>query len=215
MKTNITELVFILDRSGSMQGLEADTIGGYNALLKKQTKEQGKAFVTTVLFDDQYEILHDREAIKLVTPITSEEYYVRGSTALLDAIGKTIQRVSQAQNEMVAKNKANQIIFVITTDGLENASIEYTSKKVKALIEKHREQHGWEFIFLGANIDAVETAREFGIKENRAANFHADSKGIQKNFMILDEAISNMRANKSLADDWKEEIDEDFNTRKI
>ena len=161
MKKGLTELIFILDRSGSMSGLESDTIGGYNAMIEKQRGESGEAMITTVLFDDNYELLHDRINLKGIKPLTTKEYYVRGTTALLDAVGKTIQKMINVQKNTVESEKAEKVLFVITTDGQENASLEYTYSKIKTLIENQKHQYDWEFIFLGANIDAVSEARKF------------------------------------------------------
>ena len=213
MRKGLTELVFILDRSGSMSGLESDTIGGYNAMLEKQKKEPGDAIITTVLFDDAYELLHDRIPIKGVMPITSREYYVRGSTALLDAIGKTIHKIGNAQSHTAEEERAEQVLFVITTDGLENASREYNYKTVRALVEKQKEKHGWEFLFLGANIDAIDTASRFGIADNRAVNYHADSDGTELNFNTLTRVVSSFRNTMSISEDWKDSIEEDYKKR--
>lgn len=213
MKTNITELVFILDKSGSMAGLESDTIGGYNAMLKKQQEEPGEALVTTVLFDDNYELLHDRTNIKGIRPITEKDYYVGGCTALLDAIGKTIHKIGNAQKHTAKEQRAAKVMFVITTDGLENASREYTFAKVRAMIERQKEKYEWEFIFLGANIDAISTAARFGISADRAANFHADSEGTRLNYEAVSHAVSELRASRPLTDSWKAEIDKDFRKR--
>ena len=168
MTTYITELVFILDKSGSMSGLESDTIGGYNAMLIKQQKEPGEAIVTTVLFDDNYELLHDRINIKGIRPITEKEYYVGGSTALLDAIGKTIQKISNVQQHTSEEQRADKVVLVITTDGMENASREYTAALIKKMVERQKEKYGWEVIFLGANIDAISAAERVGISADRA-----------------------------------------------
>ena len=214
MKTNRTELVFILDRSGSMSGLESDTIGGYNAMLEKQKKEAGEATVTTVLFDDQYELLHDRIDLKGIAPITDREYYVRGCTALLDAIGKTIQKITNVQKHTSPENRADKVLFVITTDGMENASREYTYDKIRALVERQKQEYGWEFLFLGANIDAISTARRFGIGADRAVNYHADSQGTRLNYEVVSETVSCMRAGAPIAADWKRRIEKDFNGRK-
>lgn len=181
MKTNKTELVFILDKSGSMAGLESDTIGGYNAMLKKQQEDPGEAIVTTVLFDDQYELLHDRISIKGIRPITEKEYFVGGCTALLDAIGKTIHKIGNVQRHTDEDQRADKVLFVITTDGMENASREYTYEKIKKMIEGQKAKYDWEFIFLGANIDAVSTAARFGISADRAANYNADGEGTRLN----------------------------------
>lgn len=213
MKTNLTELAFILDRSGSMSGLEDDTIGGYNAMLKKQQKEPGEAVVTTVLFDDQYDLLHDRINIKGVRPITDKEYFVRGSTALLDAIGETIHKIGNAQMNTSENLKADKVLFIITTDGMENASHEYTYEKIKALVERQKEKFGWEFIFLGANIDAVATAAKFGIHADRAANYHADGEGTELNYMAVSEAVSNFRSKNAISADWKANVEADYKRR--
>ena len=213
MKKGLTELVFILDRSGSMSGLESDTIGGYNALLDKQKKENGECIITTVLFDDKYELLHDRTNVKGVLPITDREYYVRGCTALLDAVGKTIGKIGNAQKNTADSEQAEKVMFVITTDGMENASREYSYEKVKAMIERQKSCYGWEFIFLGANIDAIETAALFGISADRAVNYNADVKGTQLNYEVVSETVSCLRNNQAISSDWKQRIDEDFKKR--
>lgn len=213
MKTNRTELVFILDRSGSMAGLEADTIGGYNAMLEKQKKEAGEATVTTVLFDDKYELLHDRIDLKGIAPITDREYYVRGCTALLDAIGRTIQKIANAQKHTAPAQRADKVLFVITTDGYENASREYSYDQIRRMVEREKTEYDWEFLFLGANIDAISTARRFGIGADRAVNYHADSQGTQLNYQVVSETVSCMRAGAPIAADWKKRIEEDFRGR--
>ena len=212
-KTNITELVFILDRSGSMSGLEADTIGGYNSLLKTQKKEPGTAFVTTVLFDDSYELLHDRINIRELGPITGKEYFVRGSTALLDAIGKTINRTGNAQKHACEDRRADKVMIVIITDGMENASEEYTYNRIMEIIKRQKSRYGWEFLFLGANIDAIATAAKFGISADRAANYHADSMGTQLNYEAVNNFASNLRKDISNDACWKENIDKDYKKR--
>ncbi|HWQ71911.1 MAG TPA: vWA domain-containing protein [Desulfitobacteriaceae bacterium] len=214
MKTNLTELVFILDKSGSMSGLESDTIGGYNAMLKKQQEEPGEALVTTVLFDDNYVLLHDRTNIKGIRPISEKDYFVGGRTALLDAIGRTIHKIENARKQTAQEQRADKVMFVITTDGMENASREYSMEKVRAMIERQKEEYGWEFIFLGANIDAIATAARFGISANRAANYHADREGTRLNYEALSNIVSELRAGGTLADSWKAEIDEDYEKRK-
>ena len=214
MKSNRRELAFILDRSGSMCGLEADTIGGYNAMLEKQKKEAGEAIVTTVLFDDQYELLHDRIDLRGIAPITDREYYVRGSTALLDAIGKTIQKIANIQKRTAPEFRADRVLFVITTDGHENASREYSYSKVKALLERQKKQYGWEFLFLGANIDAIATAQQFGIEADRAVDYHADGEGTQLNYQVLSETVSCVRAGAPIKENWKQRIEENFRSRK-
>jgi uncharacterized protein YegL len=213
MKNNLTELVFILDRSGSMSGLESDTIGGFNAMLAKQQEVEGEARVTTVLFDNNYELLHDRIDIKAVSPITEKEYFVGGSTALLDAIGRTIHKIGNAQKNTAADYRAAKVLFVIITDGEENASREYTSDKVKAQIEQQKSRYGWEFIFLGANIDAVQTAARFGIDAKRAQNYHADSEGSAVVYEAVACAAVEFRQCPTLSDDWKEEVEADYKRR--
>ncbi len=213
MKKGLTELVFILDRSGSMSGLESDTIGGYNAMLEKQKKEPGEAVVTTVLFDDEYELLHDRINLNGIKPITEKEYFVRGATALLDAIGKTINKIENAQKNTIVQERAEHVMFVITTDGMENASREFNYEMVRRLIQKQKNEYGWEFLFLGANIDAVETARQVGINEDRAVNFHADGIGTSLNFAVINETVSFLRTKHTIPEDWKAEIEKDYKKR--
>ncbi len=213
MKKGLTELVFILDRSGSMSGLERDTIGGYNAMLEKQKGEPGEAIITTVLFDDKYELLHDRINLRSIAPITEKEYFVRGCTALLDAVGRTINKIGDAQKHTAEDERAEHVMFVITTDGLENASREYSYEKVRRMIEHQKEKYNWEFIFLGANIDAIATAARFGIGQDRAANYNADSEGIILNYMVVSDTISSLRTNHVVKEDWKAPIEEDFKKR--
>jgi len=213
MKSNRTELVFILDRSGSMSGLESDTIGGFNSMLKKQQNERGEANITTVLFDHNYEVLHDRLNIKGIKSITEREYYVAGSTALLDAVGRTIKKIVNVQKRSGKGQKADNVLFVIITDGMENASRRYTLEKIKSMIDIQKEKYGWEFLFLGANIDAISTAASFGISASRAANYHADGEGTRLNFETLSMAASDLRRNNSIPMDWKNDIDNDFEER--
>lgn len=206
----ITELVFILDRSGSMSGLEQDTIGGYNAMLEKQKGIKGAAQITTVLFDNNYELLHDRIDIRAVSPITEKEYYVGGSTALLDAIGRTINKICNAQKHTAKDYRADKVLFVITTDGMENASREYDYSKIKAMVEGQKSKYGWEFIFLGANIDAIDIARRFGIAPDRAQNYHSDSEGTRLNYDVTAQAIVSFRETGIIAENWGDEIREDY-----
>jgi len=216
MKANLMELVFILDRSGSMGGLESDTIGGFNAMLAKQQVEPGECRITTVLFDGEYEILHDRLDIQAVRPITEREYFVRGNTALLDAVGKTIHKIVGAQKQSKPEYRAEKVLFVITTDGMENASREYSYDKVKAQIERQKSEFGWKFIFLGANINAVEVANRFGIGRSRAQNFHNDSAGVSLNYCVVSEAVASFRAAPAgapLSNEWSQEIEADFQRR--
>lgn len=212
MKKDLTELVFILDRSGSMRGLESDTVGGYNALLDKQRKEDGEAIVTTVLFDDGYELLHDRIPLTGIADITTKEYYVRGCTALLDAVGRTIIKVENAQAHTLESQRPEKTLFVITTDGLENASKEYRLDSVKAMIDQCREK-GWEFLFLGANMDAVKAAGAMGIAPERSVNYHADSAGTAATFASVACAVSEMRCG-IMGNKWRKAVDEDYNGRK-
>ena len=213
MTTNITELVFILDRSGSMGGLEKDTIGGFNAMLDKQKQEKGQARVTTALFDNSYELLHDRLDLQAVMPITDQDYYVRGSTALLDAIARSVMKVDSVMKATTEQFRPDKVLFVIITDGMENASREYSYAQVKQLVERQKETYGWEFIFLGANIDAIATAATFGISADRAANYHADSQGTQLNYEAVGCAVSEFRTSRQISDRWKARIDEDFKKR--
>ena len=216
MKTNFTELVFILDRSGSMAGLESDTIGGFNSMLAKQQAEPGECRITTVLFDNQYETLHDRIDIKAVSPLTDKEYFVRGNTALLDAIGRTINKIGSVQKNTAEEYRADKVLFVITTDGMENASREFDYKKIKAMVKHQKSKYSWEFIFLGANIDAVDVANHFGVDRSRAQNYHNDSRGILLNYAVLSETISSYREaapGAILDDDWSKVINEDYESR--
>lgn len=205
---NLTEMVFILDRSGSMNGLEADTIGGYNSLLEKQRKEVGDATVTTVLFDDQYEMIHDHAAIGKVKDITNKEYFARGCTALLDAVGKTINHVGNRHKNALDSEVPGKTMVVIITDGYENASREYTLPQIKQMIERQKEMFGWEFLFLGANIDAVSTAAGFGITADRAVTYEADSVGTRMNFDAVSQVIGCARNCAPIAGNWKKNIEE-------
>ncbi|MBR1700754.1 MAG: hypothetical protein IJ716_02240 [Lachnospiraceae bacterium] len=199
MKKGLTEIVFILDRSGSMSGLETETIGGYNSMLEKQKKEEGEAVISTILFDNQVEILHDRKALEKVEPITEKEYYVRGCTALLDAVGGAIHRVGKLQKELPEEERPEKTLFIITTDGMENASKEYTYDKVRKMVEKKKRKLHWEFIFLGANIDAVKVAGQFGVAKNRAVRYECDSAGTKLNFEVMSKLVSCARSSASAA----------------
>lgn len=194
MKKDLTEIVFILDRSGSMSGLEADTIGGYNSMLEKQKKEEGEAIISTVLFDDQTEILHDRNNIDKVKNITDKDYYVRGCTALLDAVGGAIHHIGRVQKELPEDERPEKTLFIITTDGMENASRLYSYDKVKKMVEKKKKKQHWEFIFLGANIDAIEVAERFGVAANRAVRYESDSIGTALNYDVMSKLVSRARA---------------------
>ena len=213
MKQNLTELVFILDRSGSMQGLEGDTIGGFNAMIEKQKKEPGEAFVSTVLFDDQAEVLHDRVTLEKVQPITDKEYYVRGCTALLDAVGGAIHHIGNIHKCSRKEDVPEKTLFIITTDGYENASKRYDYETVRKMIERQKEKYGWEFLFLGANIDAAAEAKRFGISADRAVNYKCDEEGTALNYEVISEAVCSVRACKPLSADWKKRIDEDVKKR--
>ena len=194
MKKGLTEIVFILDRSGSMSGLEADTIGGYNSMLAKQKKEEGDAILSTVLFDDRTEVLHDRVSVHKVEPLTDNEYYVRGCTALLDAVGGAIEHIGHIHKELPEDERPEKTLFIITTDGMENASRRYDYAKVKKLVEKKKKKHQWEFIFMGANIDAVSVAGRFGVSKNRAVRYECDAVGTQINFDVMSKMVSCARA---------------------
>ena len=214
MKKNLTELVFILDRSGFMAGLEADTIGGFNAMTQKQRKEPGEALVSTVLFDNETQVIHDRVPLEKVPALTQKEYYVRGCTALLDAVGGAIHHIGNVHKYAREEDRPEKTLFVITTDGMENASRRYTYDKVKAMIEHQREKYGWEFLFLGANIDAAREAARFGIRADRAANYHADHIGTEVIYEAVSEAVCQVRSCAApLSADWKRKIDADYKGR--
>ena len=213
MKKNLTELVFILDRSGSMAGLEGDTIGGFNAMIEKQKGEPGEALVSTVLFDHESEVIHDRVNIQTIEPMTRQQYYVRGCTALLDAVGGAIHHIGNVHKYAREEDRPEKTLFVITTDGMENASRKYTYDQLKAMIRRQQEKFGWEFIFLGANIDAAKEAARFGISEDRAANYHADSKGTAVVYEAVSEAVCSVRASKPMSADWKRKVDADYRKR--
>lgn len=213
MQKDLTEIVFILDRSGSMSGLEADTIGGFNAMIEKQKKAAGGALISTVLFDHVSTVLHDRVPLERIEPMTDRDYTVRGSTALLDAIGGAIRHIANVHKYAREEDRPMHTLFVITTDGMENASRNYDIETVRHMIRRQKEQ-GWEFLFLGANIDAVKTAGSFGIGADRAVNYHADQAGTQLNYEVLSDAICSVRASAPLSADWKGRIEKDFKSRK-
>ena len=213
MKKNLTELVFILDKSGSMSGLEKDTIGGYNSMLEQQRKVDGGCVITTVLFDNCYELLHDRIDIRAVSPISEREYFVGGSTALLDATGKTIHKIGTAQKNTAEDYRAEKVMFVIITDGEENSSRQYSSTQVKKMIQRQKERYGWEFIFLGANIDAVETAGRFGIDADRAVDYVPDSEGTELNFRMMSETVATFRECGAVPTACLDEIRKDMKKR--
>ena len=214
MKKNLTELVFILDRSGSMSGLERDTIGGFNSMIEKQKKQDGECIVSTVLFDDESQVIHDRVSLDNIKPMTEDDYFVGGCTALIDAVGGAIHHIGNVHKYARPEDVPENTIFIITTDGQENASHRYSSDKVKQMIERQKDKYGWEFLFIGANIDAVETAKRYGIDRNRAVNYNADAQGTSVLYETVSKAVCNVRASKCMADDWSAEIDKDFKNRK-
>ena len=213
MKKNLTELVFILDRSGSMAGLEGDTIGGFNSMIEKQKREPGEALVSTVLFDNETEVIHDRVDLGKIEQLTDCEYYVRGCTALLDAVGDAIHHIGNVHKYAREEDRPEKTLFVITTDGMENASRKYSYDRVKMMIQRQQEKYGWEFIFLGANIDAAKEAARFGISEDRAVNYHADSTGTAVIYEAVSEAVCSVRACKPMTNNWRRKVDEDYKKR--
>lgn len=214
MKENLTEIVFILDRSGSMSGMEGDTIGGFNSMIEQQKKAEGEALISTVLFDNESEVLHDRVNVKDILPMTERDYTVRGCTALLDAIGGAIHHIGNIHKYAREEDVPAHTLFVITTDGMENASRRYSSDTVKQMIERQKAKYGWEFLFLGANIDAVETAGRIGIGADRAANYLCDSEGTALYFDELNMLISSVRHSEPVSAEWKQRIDEDYRRRR-
>lgn len=220
MKKNLTEIVFILDRSGSMGGLEADTIGGFNSLMQKQKKEEGEAYVSTILFDDKSEVLHDRMKLEEVPTMTEKDYYVRGCTALLDALGGAIQHIGNIHKYAREEDRPEKTLFIITTDGQENSSRIYSYDKVRKMVQRQQEKYGWEFLFLGANMDAVKEAGRFGIRSDRAARYECDSMGTAVNFKALSKAVSSVRSCKSAEalaeelEDWSAEVEEYYDSRR-
>ena len=213
MKNNISELVFIIDRSGSMAGLESDTIGGFNSMIEKQKRQDGVCYVSTVLFDDESEVLHDRIKLADIPKMTEDDYCVRGCTALIDALGGVIHHIGNIHKYARNEDVPEHTLFVITTDGQENASHRYTSEQVKRMIERQKEKYGWEFLFIGANIDAVETAKQYGIGKDRAVNYNADGAGTQILYESVAKAVCNVRSSASLKEDWSKDIDEDYKRR--
>ena len=213
MKKNLTEIVFILDRSGSMAGLEDDTIGGFNAMIARQKNEPGEAYVSTILFDNHREVIHDRVNVQDVRPMTRNDYSVRGCTALLDAVGKAIHHIGNVHKYAREEDRPEKTLFVITTDGMENASREYTYERLKGKIERQKEKYGWEFIFLGANIDAAKEAARFGIETERAVNYHADHQGTAVIYEAVNEAVCSVRANRPMSKAWRYRVDEDYQNR--
>ncbi|MBE5779125.1 MAG: VWA domain-containing protein [Clostridiales bacterium] len=214
MKKNLTELVFIIDRSGSMSGMEGDTIGGFNSMIEKQRNESGEALVSTVLFNTVTEVIHDRVDVRKISPMTGKDYFPGGCTALLDAIGGAIHHIGNIHKYARPEDVPEKTMFVITTDGLENASHRYSAEKVKQMIQRQKERYGWEFLFLAANIDAVETARSFGIEEDRAVDFHCDAPGLMVNYAAVSDAVSTVRRGRKLDCTWKAPIEEDYINRR-
>ena len=212
-RNNITELVFILDRSGSMSGLESDTIGGFNSLINKQRKEDGECFVSTVLFNDHSAVLHDRVALSKVSPMSEDDYMVGGCTALIDALGDAIHHIGNIHKYARPEDVPENTIFVITTDGQENASHKYSSDEVKKMVERQTEKYGWEFLFMGANIDAVETAKHYGIREDRAVNYNCDADGTAVLYNCVSETVSMARCGQPIAASWSAQIDNDYQKR--
>ena len=214
IKNGITELVFILDRSGSMSGLESDTIGGFNAMIEKQKKQEEECYVSTVLFDNVSEVLHDRVKLSEIKPMTDDDYTVRGCTALIDALGDAIHHIGNIHKYARNEDVPEHTVFVITTDGMENASRKYSSDDVKRMIERQKEKYGWEFLFIGANIDAVKTAAQYGISEDRAVNYNADSPGTKIVYDTVSKAVRNVRCCVSIDENWSSDIDDDFKMRR-
>ena len=212
-KNGITELVFILDRSGSMRGLEKDTIGGFNSMIEKQKKQEGECYVSTVLFDNESEVVHDRVKLSEIEPMTEDDYYVRGCTALIDAVGGAIHHIGNIHKYARPEDVPEHTMLIITTDGMENASHRYTSDRVKHMIERQKKKFGWEFLFIGANIDAVETASRYGISSDRAVNYNADSKGTEILYNTVSASICQMRMDAPINADWSDEINKDYEKR--
>ena len=213
MRKGLTELVFIIDRSGSMAGLESDTIGGFNAMIEKQKKTEGTAYVSTVLFSTDHKVVHDRVGLHKITPMTDKDYQVGGCTALLDAIGRAIHHIGNVHKYAREEDRPEKTLFVITTDGMENASRQYDAAKIKQMIERQKAKYGWEFLFLGANIDAVETAKHFGIGQDRAVSYKSDSAGTQLNYDVISDAVACVRNKAELPMGWKSRIEEDMRRR--
>ena len=213
IKNNITEMVFILDKSGSMSGMEADTIGGFNSMIEKQKKLDGKAYVSTVLFSNYSKVLYDRVDIEKIEPMNDNQYVVGGATALLDAIGGAIHHIGNVHKYARPEDVPENTIFIITTDGMENASQKYTSDRVKHMIERQKKRYGWEFLFIGANIDAVETAAHYGIDRDRAVNYNADKEGTRVMYESVARAVCSVRNYESLSKDWSADIDADYKKR--
>lgn len=214
MKKNLSEIVFLLDRSESMSGLEKDTIGGFNAMIEKQKKEEGEALISTILFDHEMKVLHDRVKVQDVKPISEKDYQVRGCTALLDAMGGAIHHIGNVHKYARNEDVPEHTIFVITTDGMENASSYYSSSKVRTMVERQKEKYGWEFLFLGANMDAIAAAKNFGIEEDKAVEYRSDDIGTRLNYAVMSEAICEFRTKGTVEKSWKQKIENDRKNRK-
>ena len=214
MKKNLSEIVFLLDRSGSMSGLEKDTIGGFNAMIEKQKKEEGEVLISTILFDHEMKVLHDRVKVQDVKPISEKDYQVRGCTALLDAMGGAIHHIGNVHKYARNEDVPEHTIFVITTDGMENASSYYSSSKVRTMVERQKEKYGWEFLFLGANMDAIAAAKDFGIEEDKAVEYRSDDIGTRLNYAVMSEAICEFRTKGTVEKSWKQKIENDRKNRK-
>ena len=213
MNSNLTEIVFILDRSGSMAGLEDDTIGGFNAMVEKQKKGPGEVIVSAVLFSDGCQVLYDRVELGKIEPMTEQQYQVGGCTALLDAIGGAVHHIANVHKYAREEDRPGKTIFVITTDGMENASRSYTYEEVQRMVRKEQEKYGWEFLFLGANMDAISAARSFGIREDRAVRYRRDSAGTRLNYEVVGETITHFRGKREIDADWSAPIREDVRKR--
>ena len=213
MNNNLTEIVFILDRSGSMAGLEDDTIGGFNAMLEKQKKEPGEALLSAVLFDHYSEVVYDRVDLQKIEPMTDKQYFVRGSTALLDAIGGAVHHIENVHKYAREEDRPGKTIFIITTDGMENASREYSYRQVSSMVRHAQEAYGWEFLFLGANMDAIRAAETFGIRADRAVRYECDGVGTRVKYSVVSQAIGSMRSGKGIDADWDAEIRRDYAKR--
>jgi len=213
MKKDLTELVFILDKSGSMHGLESDTIGGFNAMIEKQRRLSGEALVSTVLFNDESTVIHDRQDLRTVSPMSGKDYAVCGSTALLDAIGSAIHHIGNVHKYARKEDVPEKTVFIITTDGMENASRTYSADRVREMIRRQEEKYGWTFLFLGANIDAIASANHIGISKKHAVTYRSDAAGTQLNYEVMSEAVEQIRGGNPLSSNWKARIEEDFQKR--
>ena len=214
MKENLTELVFILDESGSMSSLVSDTIGGFNSLIEKQKKEEGECIVSTVLFNQSQKVVHDRVSLNEITEMTDKEYCPGGTTALVDAMGRAIHHIGNVHKYARQEDRPDYTIFIITTDGMENASSQYSADKIRSMVEHQKAKYGWEFMFLGANIDAIETAQRYGIAASRTTRYHNDPRGVATTYQSMGEAVNTIRNGRNLDRSWKKETEEDFENRK-